>query len=145
MLSVTHGLVGATIAAQPISPIISLSVAFGSHFLLDLVPHWDWGVRFRKRPVITSFWYSLVDGLAAIAVVYGLFQAGQSFRPIVWLGMFTGMGQDFLDAPETFFRKPLPIPTTKFHRLFHANEKNVLWGMLPQALTLAACLLFLSS
>jgi hypothetical protein len=41
MLELPHTLVGATIATKIPNPLISLPLAFFSHFLLDLLPHWN--------------------------------------------------------------------------------------------------------
>lgn len=41
MLELPHTIVGATIATKIPNPLISLPLAFFSHFLLDLIPHWN--------------------------------------------------------------------------------------------------------
>ena len=140
MLNITHGLVGATIAAQPISAFVSLPAAFLSHFLLDVIPHSDWGINFKKRSRSRSFLLSLADGLAAMLIVYLVYQQKKPFELIIWLGMFSAMGQDFLDAPATFFQRRFFSPTTNLHRKFHANERDIFWGLLPQGLLILLCL-----
>jgi len=41
MLELPHTLVGATIATKIPNPLISIPLAFLSHFVLDLIPHWN--------------------------------------------------------------------------------------------------------
>lgn len=41
MLETPHVIIGATIAAKIANPLISLPLAFLSHLVLDLVPHWN--------------------------------------------------------------------------------------------------------
>lgn len=41
MLETPHVAVGAAIAVKVANPLISLPLAFGSHFLLDRIPHWN--------------------------------------------------------------------------------------------------------
>lgn len=41
MLELPHVVIGATIASKIPNPLISLPLAFLSHLLLDLVPHWN--------------------------------------------------------------------------------------------------------
>ena len=41
MLELPHTIVGATIATKIPNPLISLPLAFFSHFFLDLIPHWN--------------------------------------------------------------------------------------------------------
>jgi hypothetical protein len=42
----THAVVGAAIVSiMPAHPLLGLSLAFASHFLLDAIPHWDYPIR----------------------------------------------------------------------------------------------------
>lgn len=41
MLETPHVVVGAAIASKVANPILSLPLAFGSHFLMDQIPHWN--------------------------------------------------------------------------------------------------------
>jgi hypothetical protein len=41
MLETPHVIVGAAIAAKIANPALALPLAFGSHFLLEKVPHWN--------------------------------------------------------------------------------------------------------
>ena len=140
MLNISHGVIGATIAAQPLNPLISLPLAFVSHFFLDAIPHWDWGIKFKSRSTLVSFLFSLIDGLVSMLIVYLFLQKDRPFAPIIWLGMFAGMGQDFLDAPANFLKLPPFSPTTSLHRLFHDEDENFIWGIIPQVLIILTCL-----
>jgi hypothetical protein len=45
MLLSTHALIGAAIGAYFASdPALGVTLAFGSHFVLDAIPHWDYPI-----------------------------------------------------------------------------------------------------
>ena len=41
MLETPHVIVGAAIATKVVNPALALPLAFGSHFILERVPHWN--------------------------------------------------------------------------------------------------------
>src|ERR1700747_2768240 len=45
MILSTHAIVGAAIASfLPSNPTIAFVLGFGSHFVLDAIPHWDYPI-----------------------------------------------------------------------------------------------------
>ena len=50
MTLTTHAVVGAAIAASmPSHPVIGFTLAFASHFVLDVIPHWDYPLLSHKK------------------------------------------------------------------------------------------------
>jgi len=50
MILSTHAVIGAAVASLfPGKPILGVSVAFLSHFLLDAIPHWDYNLRSKHQ------------------------------------------------------------------------------------------------
>ena len=46
----THAIVGAAIVGLvPAHPLLGLSLAFASHFILDALPHWDYPIVIRGQ------------------------------------------------------------------------------------------------
>ena len=45
MILSTHAAVGAAAAEFTNNPGVALALGFASHFLLDLLPHWDYSLR----------------------------------------------------------------------------------------------------
>ena len=41
MLETPHVIVGAAIAYKVVNPALALPLALGSHFILDITPHWN--------------------------------------------------------------------------------------------------------
>src|SRR6516165_2928546 len=49
MILSTHGIVGAALASfLPAHPIGAFIIGFGSHFVLDAIPHWDYPIKSRS-------------------------------------------------------------------------------------------------
>src|SRR3989338_11360986 len=83
MTATAHALVGGAIAASVINPAIGLPLAALSHPILDMIPHWDLGMGWRKKNKITLFVESSLDLILGIALAYLLF--GKFVEPIYFL------------------------------------------------------------
>lgn len=72
MLELPHTLVGATIATKIPYPLISLPLAFFSHFLIDLLPHWNPHLYTETKksgfPTKTSKLIVVADVIASLIV-----------------------------------------------------------------------------
>lgn len=143
MLSISHCLTGAFIAAKLPVPGVYTPLILASHYLEDWIPHWDVGTGLSsgKRKKSTAILLELVElGIAGV-MVYFFFQAGRTeIQWHVWIGAFIGLIPDFLEAPRNFlkwepgFLKPL----NNFHALFHHSTPNIFFGLAPQVVTVAA-------
>lgn len=50
MILTTHAITGAAVASVlPQNPILGFAAGFASHFLLDMIPHWDYKLRSAKH------------------------------------------------------------------------------------------------
>ncbi|EKD43638.1 MAG: hypothetical protein ACD_72C00193G0001, partial [uncultured bacterium] len=80
MLSVSHAVTGAFIAAKLPHPALYVPLILASHYLEDWIPHWDVGTGLsngtRKRS--TAFILEIFDLAIALGLVYLFWQAGQS-------------------------------------------------------------------
>ncbi len=140
MLSISHTLTGAFIASKLPHPALYIPLALASHYLEDLVPHWDVGTGLsnglRKRK--TAFLLELIDLAISIAAIYIFWQSSQTeIQYHIWIGAFVGLIPDFLEAPRNFlnwepwFLKPL----NKLHGLFHNSIADKVMGLAPQIIT----------
>ncbi len=141
MLSVTHAATGAFIAQQLPYPEVYLPLTLLSHYLQDWIPHWDVGTGLSNgsRKPSTAFWLEWLDLLAAIALIYFIWQAGQpKFQVHVWLAAFVSLLPDFLEAPKNFlhWQPKLLRPLNRFHHFFHGSIPNMWLGLTPQLMTL---------
>lgn len=111
MLETPHVLVGVAIATKIPDPIIALPLAFASHFVLDVIPHWNphlntelirYGHVTRKSTVIVA-----VD--VAISLALGLlvalnFSQNSSHMLTIALGGLAGVLPDVIEGPYFFLK-----------------------------------------
>jgi hypothetical protein len=141
----THALTGAIIVSLlPTEPVAGLTVAFLSHFVLDMIPHRDYDLlsldqEAAKRGVVemawgrTFFWDlgriggdALLGLLLAAGLGWTLF--GQ-WSLLLLLGALAGMLPDFLQFWHGLYRWRILDGLQKFHTWVHTNIrlKNHLW------------------
>ncbi len=123
MLSTPHLLVGAAIVKTIPNPVISLPLAFLSHFALDSEPHWD-GSPKAPFSLKTSSWI-IVDYLIGSSLVL-LLAVGLENQLLICFGAFLGTLPDFILGTyrhmETTFAKYdfVRIPN-QFHMSIQRN------------------------
>jgi len=52
MTATAHALIGASIAVKVVNPILGIPLAIISHFVADLIPHWDAGTNHRQKSLM---------------------------------------------------------------------------------------------
>ncbi len=97
-----HALVGAAIASKIPDPVIGLPLALTSHFIMDSIPHWDFGTDWRKRPKYITGIASIADTLIGITVAYLLFQ-GKVSTVYLLLAVFFSLIPDWMETPWYIF------------------------------------------
>ena len=153
MLETPHALVGAALAVKIGNPLLSIPLAFLSHFVLDRIPHWNphfytetqkYGKPTRKSTII-----AVVDSVVALTT--GLFIASK-FLPnynlvltIVATCLASVLSDQiklpyfFLKRRSGFFRK-----WTEFERSMQVSAPFVP-GITTQVLVIAASILWLAN
>ena len=102
MTATAHALVSAAIAASVPNPALSLPLAFASHFVMDVIPHWDFGTNWRSRSKAATGAIAIFDTIIGFTLAYFLF-AGKVSTPILFLAMSLGNLPDWLEAPYYIF------------------------------------------
>lgn len=137
MLSISHSLTGAFIAAKVGNPVIATPLILASHYLEDWIPHWDVGTglsngtRRRSHAIIME----LIELAISVGLIWLLWHRSDPTTLFnVWYGAFVGLLPDFIEAPrnflkwEPFFTKPL----NRLHGQFHHSTPHKVLGLLPQ-------------
>ena len=138
MTLTTHAIVGATLATLiPNHPILGFAVGFGSHFVLDAIPHWDYALssmeKDEKNPMNDDmtinkyFWKDLLkigaDGVLGLMLSFillsGIFH--QSIF-VVFLGAIGAMTPDALQFFYFKWRHEPLVSLQKFHRWVHSKK-----------------------
>lgn len=145
MTATAHALVGGAIAASISNPAIGLPLAALSHPFLDMIPHWDFGLGWKKKNKILLTIQASLDLVVGVALAYYFFGKytdiwyffGAIFLSEVW---------DLLMFPHIAFGWKFP-PFSYFYNIQHEiNKKAKLpWGILTQAGTVAALVVVLKT
>lgn len=133
MTATAHALVGGAIAASIANPAAGIAFSFASHPVLDMIPHWDLGVGWRKKNKVTLFAESALDLLLGIILAYFLF--GRSIEPVYFLGcIFASEIWDIMMMPYLLFGWKFP-PFSTAYTWQHKIQSNIKlpWGILTQA------------
>lgn len=149
MFLTTHALASGLLAEKISNPLVTYPLILVTHFLMDSLPHWDFGSyageELQKKGQIKSLRKRIKLGiLGAIDISLALILAYLVFRKIILVkpeiigGVLVGLLPDFLEVPPLFLNWR-PFPLNKFeefhsHRL-HKSAKFPL-GLLPQIIIL---------
>jgi hypothetical protein len=157
MTSTAHALVSGAIAAAVPNPVLSMPLIFVSHFIMDAVPHWDFGTDWRSRSKLTTGAIAICDTILGFTVAYFMF-AWKVDVLVLLAAVFIGNLPDWLEAPYyIFFAKnyvkgvkkragfweKLTYRIYKTENIFH-NKIDFPLGIYTQIVTVAFFLLLLS-
>lgn len=150
MLETTHALIAGAIASHTKDPLTAIPLSFISHYILDAVPHWDFGTNWRERRKLYTGLGAIADTLIGFGLGYLVF--GQSVPlPLLFAAISASMIPDWIEAPWYIFfarhNKKRPAPnagffeklTFRIYRIessFH-NKTGLPWGIVTQIVTVA--------
>ncbi len=153
MLETPHVFIGAAIASKIPNPLIAIPLAFASHFVLEMVPHWNphlnsetekFGQPTRRSTVITA-----ID--STLALVSGSFIAYQALPHInqtilILACSFASVLPDVMEGPYFFLKM-----RTSWIKKWIAFQKSIqsdttaFWGLFTQTLTVIAAIFWLKN
>ncbi len=149
MLETPHVIVGAVIATKVVNPALAIPLAFGSHFLLDKLPHWNPHIwtetkKFGK-PTSKSTLIMIID--TSTALIAGSLIASRAlpdtgyFLTII-ASCFAAVLPDVVEAPYFFLgvRNQIFKKWIASHRSIQSNSKSIFWGLQTQIITVIAAL-----
>lgn len=150
MLETPHVAVGAAIATKVGNPLLAIPLAFGSHFLLERVPHWNphlnTETKKHGKPTKQSTIIVIID--ACVALGLGFFIAlkalpNTSHVLTIIAASFASVLPDVIEAPYFFlnYRTKFIKKWIKFQKSLQADT-GVLPGLATQVITIAAALLW---
>ena len=151
MLEFVHAALGGAIAYKIGSPALALPLALGSHFVLDLLPHWNPSLTKEKKfkGKISSKTKIIIFSDCLIGLILGLKIACLALPDLnkaflVILGCFMGILPDLAEAPYFFLNKKTPF--LKFLVNFqsgHQYNVSFVWGISFQILLVILLFSFL--
>lgn len=129
MTATNHAATGAVLAMALQNPVLALPIAFASHFMLDVLPHY--GVPYDKRPHHQSFGRVLaVDAvMLPITALMLVVVAGGAWW-LVLLAMFLAISPDFVWIYRYYKERQGQVldkhPFTHWHSRIQWGERP--WG-----------------
>lgn len=140
MILSSHSIIGSAFAGLlSTNPAVALTVGLGSHYLFDLIPHWDYtlgpqnyqeeekpklNLDFKSPTFKTDVIKISLDLVIGFSLSYFLFVRLAGFSwPIILMGIIGGLLPDFF---QLIYSK---LPTQPFiffqqiHDFFHAEER----------------------
>ncbi|MFZ5845255.1 MAG: hypothetical protein ACOY0S_02185 [Patescibacteria group bacterium] len=156
MTATAHALVAGAIASRFSDPVTASALAFTSHFIMDTVPHWDFGTDWRTRPKPLTGMAAISETLFGLSLSFSLFWpqvgAGVLIPTLVasvlpdWLEtpwyIFFATHSKFKPGPRASFWEKLCFRIYKTENIFHAKTALPL-GILTQVAVVAFFLFLL--
>ncbi len=143
MTATAHALIGGAIAASTgNNPALGIFLAALSHPIVDIIPHWDFGLGWKGKSKALLFFQSAGDLIFGVIITFLIF--GKSTNNIYLLiCILISESWDFLQAPYWLFNwKFFPFSTFyKFGHLLNGKAKMP-WGILTQAATVTGFLVY---
>jgi hypothetical protein len=157
MTATAHALVGGAIAAHFTSnPAAAIGIALASHYIMDSVPHWDFGTNWRKRSKVQTGMIAITDTVIGFAATIAIFHSFVAL-PLLVATIIAAELPDWLEAPwyifyaktnehgpskRAGFLEQLSYALYKIPSVFHTKAQFPL-GVLTQVVTVAFFLLLL--
>jgi hypothetical protein len=152
VLETPHVIVGAAIATKVVNPALAIPLAFGSHFVLEKVPHWNPHLNTEKQKYgrITKKTTKIVIADTATSLVLGTYIASRAlpntghFITILAACFFAAL-PDIAEGPYFFlnWENDLIKKWVAFQKSIQVDEDNIPLGLLTQLLTIIAALLWI--
>jgi len=102
MLITAHTLVAGAIASKIPDPIIAPTLSLVSHFVMDSIPHWDFGTKWSQRPKWQTGMVAILDTIIGLSLSYIIFSPSTPPLPLL-LSLFFGILPDLVEAPYYMF------------------------------------------
>lgn len=153
MLETPHALVGAAIATKIPNPAISLPLAFASHFVLDMIPHWNphLNTELKKYGKITTKSKGIIAADVITAGAFGTLMATQfATSPYHFVtilsGAFFGILPDLVEGPYFFlnWKNELVLKWLSFQKAIQVDTTPIP-GILTQLATTIAAVVWMAS
>ena len=143
MTATAHALIGASLATRISNPLLGIPIAILSHFIADLIPHWDAGTNHRQKSIMRLRAEATLDVLLGFALVIILFRNFAQTNPVYLFSMvIAAQLPDWIEAPSWMFGFKVP-PFSWLDWLGHKLQSRLQlpWGLVTQIVVVGLMLL----
>jgi len=141
MTATAHALIGASLAVKVVNPILGIPLAIISHFVADLIPHWDAGTNHKKKSLTRLRVEATLDVLLGFALVFLIFRNFVDPR-YLFVMVIAAQLPDWLEAPSFMFGFKIP-PFSWLDWLGHKIQVRMQlpWGLVTQIVVVGLLLI----
>lgn len=141
MLETPHVALGIAIAVAVPNPLISIPLAFASHFILDMTPHWNphLNTETKKYGYLTNKTLLIIGLDLACAVVLTAFASKGNIN--ILLASFASILPDIVEGPYFLlgWKNEFVKKWISFQKSIQ-SDANIYWGLLTQILVILGAL-----
>ena len=132
MTATAHALIGASLATKIPNPLIGIPAAILSHFVVDLIPHWDTSTDHKQKTRTRLIIEAVFDVLLGFALIFLFFRNSVNL-PYLFVMVLAAQSPDWLKAPSDMFGFNIP-PFSWFDSLGHKLQwrMKLPWGLVTQ-------------
>lgn len=145
MLETPHVALGVAIAVAIPNPLISIPLAFASHFVLDMTPHWNphLNTETKKYGYLTNKTLLIIGIDLACAAILTAFVSKGNMN--ILLAAFVSILPDVVEGPYFLlgWKNELIKKWINFQKSIQ-SEANLFWGLLTQVLVILGALYIIS-
>lgn len=143
MTATAHALIGGAIAASTgNNPALGISLSAISHPLVDMIPHWDFGLGWKKKNKILLFLQASGDLIFGVVITFLIF--GKIVDPLYLLAcILISESWDILQMPYLLFNWKF-LPFSAFYHLGHQTNSKAKMplGILTQLATVTGLVVY---
>lgn len=144
MTATAHALIGGAIAASTTgNPALGITLSAISHPIADMIPHWDFGVGWKKKSKVILLFQSSADLVFGVTLAFLLF-GNTTDRLYLLICIFMSESWDLLQMPYLLFNWKFP-PFSTFHKFGHRTngKAKMPWGIITQVASVTGLVLAL--
>jgi hypothetical protein len=137
MTATAHMLVGGAMAASFPNPALGLTLAAASHPLMDIIPHWDCCLNWRKKTKTKLFIEASLDVIIGFSLSYLLFGQFINFWYFIAC-LAASLIWDIFEVPYWLLDWRFP-PFGWFYKIQSKMQGKLQlpWGIITQLVTVA--------
>jgi len=102
MTATAHAIVAGAIAAHFTNPATAMEIAITTHFIMDSIPHWDFGTNWRERSKTQTGAFAIAETLFGITLALIVFSSSVTL-PLLLATIIASLLPDWLEAPWYIF------------------------------------------
>lgn len=141
-----HIIAGAVIASKINSVPVALTIAFFSHYLLDMVPHWEYSLQDLKEKNRGKFFPKISKLITDIIIGFSLVFFFFPHQPIIFIGSLFGILPDILTFVYWLFPSKIMTIYHNLHSKTHfwkTKKIPVILGISTQVALILVSIIFL--